>query len=127
MDIAQWTKDLSQRLEGSADTIDDLANSDWVPSEDLRDRLFGLEAHIWRVSRQIRKSLTEGVDVAWLARSLGEIRDAVSSCVQLRACEDEDALAQLESLADEIDTVRRVTEVLATRVKARCAVAGARS
>jgi hypothetical protein len=100
MDITHPFHDLAQRLERSADLVDDLANSDWVRSEEHRERLFGVEAQLWRVSRLAKKSVVWDVEV--VARGLVEIRDALRECVRLRACDDDDALAQVEGLAYEV-------------------------
>ena len=103
-----WMTDLARRLELGADLVDDLAASAWVPSEPLRERLFGVEAQLWRISREVRRRALSGrgLDAA-VVRDLAHARRATERCVALRACEDDLALAKLLELAHELDEAAR--------------------
>jgi hypothetical protein len=109
MNVTHSIHDLVHRLERTADLIDDLANSDCIASEELREWLFRVEAQIWRVSRQVSKSTSH--DHHLVARGLVEIRDALRACVRLRVGGDDDALAQLESHAYEVARAYHAIEV----------------
>jgi hypothetical protein len=103
MDIAQWIDDLARRLELGADLVNDLANGAWVPTEADRGRLFRVEVRLWCVSRQARRGAALGARLLpLLGEGLSRCRALVLDAVAVRACEEEDGLAGLQALADDL-------------------------
>ncbi len=100
METARWKEDLARRLERAADRIDDVANSDWIVSEDLRDALFAVEARAWRFARQLPKIGSDD-PLAWLG-GITEIHRALLSCLLLDGWRDEDTRSHIESVAREV-------------------------
>lgn len=128
MDNVQWIQDLARRLELAADLVDDLANGVWVTSEAERDRLFGVEAQLWRVSRQSRKTAGQGsLLFPWLGDSLCSLRAATLDCIRFRSVEDDDAFAQLEQLFYDVECALAELDVLSGAARPMRRAAGGRS
>ncbi len=95
----------ARRLELGADVIDDLANGAWVASDEDRDRLFAVEAQIWRIAQATRKASEQAAALLpFLDRSLRAVRSNVALCVKLGVCEDEEGVGYLEGIVRELDT-----------------------
>jgi hypothetical protein len=111
MRIHQWTHGLPARLELAADVIDDLANGVWVVADDHRERLFSIEAQIWRIAQTVRKADNPESVLPFLDRSLRAARSNVRLCQKLPVCDDE-GLELLEGVRRELDQAVAELEVL---------------
>jgi hypothetical protein len=113
MRIEEWTHALPARLELAADVLDDLANSDWLASEDHRERIFCVEAQVWRIARTTRKGIGQLADLLpFLDRSLWAVRSNVRLCLKLRVCDEDEGVELLEGLVRELDEAISELEVL---------------
>ena len=109
--------ELAVCLERCADAVDDVANSDWIAIEELRERLFAIEARMWRLSRDIRKLPAEADAGRMLDARLLQLRQAVTLC--LGDCTDDDGIAELETIAGELETARCAAADLAAVARDR--------
>lgn len=113
MRIAQWIHNLPKRLEVCADVIDDLANGAWVASDEHRDRLFGVEAQLWRIAQRVRKDSVQGLNLlSFLDRSLRAARSNIGLCIRLEICTDEDALAFLKDVLHVVENAIADVELI---------------
>jgi len=113
MRIDQWTHDLPSRLELAAEIVDDLATSDWVVSDDHRDRLFAVEVQIWRIAQTTRKAAGQLAElVPFLDRSLRAVRSNVRLCLKIPVCDEDDGVELLEGVGREFDEAIAEFEVL---------------
>ena len=105
MDISQWISNLAARLELAADDVDDLAKSVWVTNDDDRERLFAIEAQMWRIARTTRRASGPPAAVLpLLEHGLRAVRTNVAFCIRLPVCEEEEGVGFLEGLVHELDT-----------------------
>ena len=105
MPIDAFLNDLPARLELAAETVDDLANSDWVAGDEHRERLFGIEAQIWRISRTTRRALEQSANLLpFLDRSLRALRSNVGLCLRAPVCDENNGVKLLEGLIRDLDT-----------------------
>lgn len=117
MTLNEWIHDLPHRLETCADQIDDLANSDWVTRDEDRDRLFALEAQIWRIAQTARKrAVTEATLLPLLDRGLQAARSNLGLCLRQPVCEDE-GMELLDPVALDLFELHRKLEMLLRRGK----------
>ena len=101
----EWIHDLPSRLELAADVLHDLANSTWVVSDGHRDRLFSVEAQVWRIAQTTRKtSGPRATLLSFLGRSLHAVRSNVRLCLQIPVCYEDEGIELLEGLARDLDT-----------------------
>src|SRR5258708_37852301 len=104
MRLAFWIHDLPSRLELAGDPVDDVANSDWVASDDHRDRLFSVEAQIWRIAQTTRKAADRPADLLpFLDRSLRAVRSNVRLSLKIPVCDQYEGIELLERLGRELD------------------------
>jgi hypothetical protein len=104
MRIDDWIHDLPARLELAAEDLDNLANADWVTSDDDRDRIFAIEAQVWRIAQTTRKAYGDAATLLpFLDRSLRAVRSNVGLCMRLPVCEEPDGLELLEGLVRALD------------------------
>lgn len=114
MRIDQWTHDLPSRLELTADVIDDIANSSWVAGDDHRERIFSVEAQIWRIAQTTRKASGEAADLLpFLDRSLRAVRSNVRLCLKIPVCDEHEGIELLEGVGRELDEAIAELEALA--------------
>ena len=100
MTLHEWITDLPARLENLADQLDDLANAVWVTSDEDRDRIFTLEAQIWRIAQTARKANeTAGAIVPFLERSLTAARSNVRRLFGQPVAAEDEAIDILGSVA----------------------------
>ena len=113
MRIDPWIHDLPARLELAADSVDDVAQSDWVTSDGHRERLFSVEAQLWRIARTTERGAAQPEDlVPFLERSLRAVRSNVRLCLRIPVCDD-DVIELLQGVARELDEAVAELEVLA--------------
>jgi hypothetical protein len=104
MRIDDWIHDLPARLELAAKDLDNLANADWVTTDDDRDRVFTIEAQVWRIAQTTRKASGDAAALLpFLDRSLRAVRSNVGLCLRLPVCEEPDGLELLEALVHALD------------------------
>jgi hypothetical protein len=127
MHIDLWIHDLPARLELAAEVLDDLANGDWVTSDEDRDRLFAIEAQLWRIAQTVRKGSEQTAELLpFLDRSLQAVRSNVRLCLRIPVCEEDDGVVLLDSVAVDLFEIHRQLEAL-TDAAAVCLAAGGRS
>ena len=129
MNLEHWIHDLPRRLELGADLVDDLANGIWVQADDDRERLFAVEAQIWRIAQSTRAAAGQPAALlSFLDRSLRAARSNVGMCLKLPVCEDE-GIQLLEGVARDLDDVIAELDILASvdGARLRRAAAGGRS
>jgi len=125
MNLEHWIHDLPRRLELGADLVDDFANGVWVQSDDHRERLFAVEAQIWRIAQRARAAAGQPAALLpFLERSLRAARSNVRMCMKLPVCEDE-GVKLLEGLARDFDEAVAELDVLVSVDGARICRAAA--
>ena len=103
MDIDTWIRDLPRRLELAADGLDDLASGVWVVTDEDRDRLFTVEAQVWRIAQSTRKAPRPAAGlVPFLDRSLRAVRSNLGLCIRLGVCEG-DGRGLLEGIVRDLE------------------------
>ncbi len=114
MNLEHWLHDLPRRLELAADVVDDLANGVWVQGDDDRERLFGVEAQLWRIAQRTRAARGQPAAVLpFLDRSLRAARSNIRMWLKLPVCEDE-GIKLLEGVARDLDDAIAELDVLAS-------------
>src|SRR5262249_12680634 len=95
---------LPSRLELAAEVIDDLANGVWVATDCHRERLFSLEAQLWRIARTTDKAAAHDEDLlAFAERSLRAVRSNIGLCLKLPVCDEDEGIELLEGVGRELD------------------------
>jgi hypothetical protein len=129
MNLEHWIHDLPRRLELGADLVDDLANGVWVQDDEDRERLFAVEAQLWRIAQSTRAAAGQPAELLpFLDRSLHAARSNVRMCLKLPVCEDE-GIKLLEGVVRDLDEVIAELGLLASAGGARLyrVAAGGRS
>jgi hypothetical protein len=125
--IDEWIHDLPGRLELAADVLDDLANGVWVVCDDDRDRLFTVEAQLWRIAQTTRKAEENLGDLLpFLDRCLRAVASNVRLCLKLPVSDEDEGIEMLEGVARELDAAIAELHMLAHPVErpARLVVGG---
>jgi hypothetical protein len=113
MRIDQWTYDLPRRLALAGDIVDDVAQSDCLASEEHRERLFSVEAQIWRIARTTSKAVEELAElVPFLKRSLRAVRANVRLCLSIPVSTEVEGLELLERVGRDLDEAISELEAL---------------
>ncbi len=114
MRIDHWIHDLPGRLELAADVIDDLANGVWVVSDGHRERLFSIEAQLFRIAQTTRKRREDDL-LAFVERSLRAVRSNVRLSLKVPVCDHDEGHELLEGVGRELDEAIAELEVLTRR------------
>src|SRR6266568_2425342 len=105
MRIDEWIHDLPSRLELAGDVLNDLANSAWVASDGHRDRIFSVEAQVWRIAQTTRRTSGQHPTLlAFLGRSLNAVRSNLRLCLKIRVCDEDEGIELLEGLVRDLET-----------------------
>ncbi len=105
MRIDEWIHDLPSRLELAGDVLNDLANSAWVASDGHRDRIFSVEAQVWRIAQTTRRTSGQHATLLpFLGRSLNAVRSNLRLCLRIRVCDEDEGIELLEGLVRDLDT-----------------------
>jgi hypothetical protein len=121
MPLHSYLHDVPARLERIGELVDHLANSVWVTDDESRDRLFTLEAQIWRMAQTVRKAKGGTPTlVRFLEGSLPDVHASVRGCLEQPVCTDDEGILQLLFVASDVhDLMSGLREALRMEGRAR--------